>query len=202
MWPDLQPLIAEYRDSLRRVRRAWERATEPADRQILSSMARDLEWTIEYMRTGWPPQPDERSRSWRKARVVLVDPLVMQAIVQERDRILERAAMHGVDLTVFDRAGSCGLTAAERSALEAVLQDLTAEERDVFMLIAGHRYSEREAARLMGRSQKWVRIRYASAHRKVLERARGITAALISERDSRAGGGGHGPHAARPGRAS
>lgn len=157
----VQDLVAEYKQSLRLTRRLWERATEPADRQILSSMIRDLQWTIRYMETGWPPPPEEMSREYRRRRVVLVDPHVMQAVVAAHNAMLARA-----------RANMVELTRPQRSALEAVLQGLTERERDVYLLVAGHSLSQREVARLMGLSRRQVRKLHESAARKVDVNAR------------------------------
>ena len=50
----MQDLIQQYRESLRKVRKAKETANE-ADRSILSGMESDLEFAIKWMKTGRMP---------------------------------------------------------------------------------------------------------------------------------------------------
>lgn len=50
----MQDLIQQYKESLRKVRKAKETANE-ADRSILSGMESDLEFAIKWMKTGRMP---------------------------------------------------------------------------------------------------------------------------------------------------
>lgn len=146
------------------VRRAWERAKNPADRQVLSGMVADLRWTIRYMELGQePPVEAFWPREARRRRVIPMDPAVMAAIVAIRDAMLDRARQNGITLRQPDR-----------SALEAALQGLSEAERDVYLLIVGQQFSQREVARLTGWSLRQVRKLYAAAALRVARNVRNM----------------------------
>ena len=147
--PSLQDLIQEYRESLRIARRAWRRAQGPADRQILASMVRDLEWTIHYMETGYPP-----AERWGPyPRVVPVDPVLLDRV----RLVYEDLAQRGVP----DRP-------AMRSALWNELNRLSPMEREVFMLVVGEGFSERDVARMLKVSRRTVRTLLQRARQKLV----------------------------------
>lgn len=127
---DLQDLITEYRESIRLARRLWQRTESPGDREVIAGMIRDLQWAITYMETGHPPP----ERWGPYPRVVPVDPVV-----------LDRVRVVYADLTqrgVPDRT-------AQRSALWNELNRLSPMEREVFLLVVGQGFSEREVARML-----------------------------------------------------
>ena len=130
MRPHLQDLIAEYRESLRLARRAWRLAESPGDREVIGGMIRDLQWTITYMETGYPPP----ERWGPYPRVVPVDPVLL-------DRV------RAVYYEFTDRG--LGERAAMRSALWNELNRLSPMEREVFVLVVGEGFSEREVARML-----------------------------------------------------
>ncbi|PZN01606.1 MAG: hypothetical protein DIU76_11420 [Bacillota bacterium] len=130
MRPHLQDLIAEYRESLRLARRAWRLAESPGDREVIGGMIRDLQWTITYMETGYPPP----ERWGPYPRVVPVDPVLL-----DRVRVVyEDLSQRGIP----DRP-------AMRSALWNELNRLSPMEREVFVLVVGEGFSEREVARML-----------------------------------------------------
>jgi len=64
---NLRGLAADYYEALRGVRELKAKARKRreagnADLIILNSMERDLEWVIEYMRTGYMPSGRKRHR--------------------------------------------------------------------------------------------------------------------------------------------
>jgi len=93
-------------------------------------MIRDLQWTITYMETGYPPP----ERWGPYPRVVPVDPVLL-----DRVRVVyEDLSQRGIP----DRP-------AMRSALWNELNRLSPMEREVFVLVVGEGFSEREVARML-----------------------------------------------------
>ncbi|WPD20193.1 sigma factor-like helix-turn-helix DNA-binding protein [Thermaerobacter composti] len=149
MRPHLQDLIAEYRESLRLARRAWRLAESPGDREVIGGMIRDLQWTITYMETGYPPP----ERWGPYPRVVPVDPALL-------DRV------RAVYCEFTDRG--LGERAAMRSALWNELNRLSPMEREVFVLVVGEAFSEREVARMLKLSRRTVRTLLQRARQKLV----------------------------------
>ena len=134
-----EQLIDEYYESLRLVRIARKRAKRRrdghdddqahSDCEHLSSMERDLLWTIEYLETGHPPDYHRGIYKWS----VPVDPQVLKRIVKARtkDETVSRWAVLDPDL-------------------DELLSLLAPREREAFIMVRGRGISFRQAAEYMG----------------------------------------------------
>lgn len=134
-----EQLIDEYRESLRLVRFAHERAKRrrneqgderaATDCEHLASMERDLLWTIEYLENGHPPDYHRGVYKWS----VPVDPQVLKRIVKARtkDETVSRWAVLDPDL-------------------DELLSLLAPREREAFIMVRGRGISFRQAAEYMG----------------------------------------------------
>lgn len=147
----LRDLLASYRQTLRTVRRAWERATEQ-DRPILAGMVRDVEFAIAWLERYADAASVQRMPARRRRREVPVDPAVL-------DRL--RAAAQ--------RMENAGLPedSAREAALEGALSLLSPAEREVYTLVVGGRYTFREAAELLGVTKSTVQTLMERARRKL-----------------------------------
>lgn len=132
-------LIDEYRESLRLVRHAHRRAKERRDAtgdeqaitdcEHLSSMERDLLWTIEYLESGHPPDYHRGVYKWS----VPVDPQILKRIVKARTKDETTSRWAALDPT-----------------LDELLSLLAPREREAFIMVRGRGISFRQAADYMG----------------------------------------------------
>ena len=134
-----EQLIDEYYESLRLVRIARKRAKRRrdghdddkahSDCEQLSSMERDLLWTIEYLETGHPPDYHRGIYKWS----VPVDPHILRRIV--RVRSLDETESRWVALD---------------PDLDRMLSLLAPREREAFVMVRGRGISFRHTAEYMG----------------------------------------------------
>lgn len=134
-----EQLIDEYRESLRLVRFAHERAKRrrneqgderaATDCEHLASMERDLLWALEYLETGIVPDYHRGIYKW----CVPVDPARLRRMVR------------GVTST-----GKATGWVTSDVDLEDLLATLTAREREALIMVRGHGLSYRQAAEYMG----------------------------------------------------
>lgn len=135
----MQDLIQQYRESLRKVRKAKETANE-VDRSILSGMESGLEFAIKWMETGRMPgslRGVERLAAYQ--REIPVDP---QRFPFEK---YEEA------FTYYDDYVPRGeISGEEVIKLNAALEALTDRQREVFLLYYREYYSLDEIAEELG----------------------------------------------------
>lgn len=140
-------LLSEYCATLAGVRRLIRQALAAgsADLAQLRSMERDLEWTIEYMTTGYPPQG-------RSARSISVDP----------QKVLVR----------FSKPLHAPTLPAERIRMQilSVLDLLSPQEREAFMMVRGEGLSYGETAAIMGVKKGTVQDYVNRAQAKIAKR--------------------------------
>lgn len=148
-----EQLIDEYRQSLRLVRRAIERArsrvddTAAIDRSHLRAMEAELVWTLEYLETGHVPDFRRGAYKW----IVPVDPHQLRCMAKIKSATNEQADWVTTDVD-----------------LDQLLSVLTPREREAFVLVRGHNCTYREVARFMGlRSVGTVANLVKRAERKV-----------------------------------
>ena len=143
----MNELLNEYCASLATVRKLIRKAMKinSSDLPQLRAMERDLEWTIEYMTTGYPP-------TGRSSRSISVDP----------QKVLVRFSkpLHEPTLPV-ERLRMRVLTA---------LDALSPQERDAFMMVKGEGLSYGEAAKLMGVKKGTVQEFVNRAQAKISKR--------------------------------
>lgn len=142
-------LLSEYCATLAGVRRLIRQALAAgsADLAQLRAMERDLEWTIEYMTTGYPPQG-------RSSRSISVDP----------QKVLVR----------FSQPLHAPTLPAERIRIQllSVLDILSPQEREAFLMVRGEGLSYGETAKLMGIKKSTVQYYVESAQAKIAKRKR------------------------------
>ena len=154
MW---DPLIDEYRESLRLVRKARRAAKlrlrlgqdeerAELDCELLASMERDLLWTIEYLETGVMPDNHRGVYRW----VVPVDPARLRYMVRGQTK-----------------AGESSGWVTSDEQLEELLSTLTERERDALVMVRGRGISYRQAAEYLGVSPSTVSAMVRRAERKV-----------------------------------
>lgn len=132
-------LIDEYRKSLQLVRRAHKRAKRRRDNdqddraaidcEHLTSMERDLLWTIQYLESGYPPDYHRAIYKW----TVPVDPQMLKRIVKARVPGTDESRWVPLDPT-----------------LEKLLSLLSPREREAFVMVRGRGISYRLTAEYMG----------------------------------------------------
>lgn len=147
----MDELIKQYRDSLRNVRNLQLRA-DLGDRKILSGMASDLQYAIEWMRTGRRPgnrRGVERLAAYQREKPV--DPIVLQNYY---------SAATG---------NSGAISESDRKRIEEALQCLTRLEREIYLMARGQCLSRSEIARLLGVGKGTVNNVLTRADKKLLK---------------------------------
>lgn len=147
---ELRELVEEYCQSLALVRKAIRRAEKEGrkhDLSLLRGMERDLEWTIEYMLTGYPPEPS------RPRRYIPIDP-------QKAITLFRYQPQPGPTLKVEK---------VRLQILEA-LDILSEREREAFLMVVGEGLSYGETAKYMGVSKATVQEYVRRAKEKISAR--------------------------------
>jgi RNA polymerase sigma factor (sigma-70 family) len=158
--PATRELFESYCATLAGVRSAARRASSEDrafDRAQLSSMAFDLEWAIEYMVTGFPPE----SGSGPYHRTLPVDP---QRVLQQLAAANPARRLMPVERT--------------RRLVLAALDILSPTERDCYLMIIGEGLSYGEVARMLRVSKSTVQTHMSRAKTKVARRRREDAARL------------------------
>jgi len=155
----MQDLIQQYRESLRKVRKAKETANE-VDRSILSGMESDLEFAIKWMKTG--RMPGSRRGAERRAayeRELPADPHRMEMTGKYfrpagAAYIIEPVSNYGIEESEIDEDDRETI----RLFIDDILSCLSEREREVFELrhVGGLEYHEiaEELGISVGRVQK------------------------------------------------
>ena len=158
----MNELLNEYYTSLAGVRKLIRKAisSESNDLPQLRAMERDLEWTIEYMTTGYPPKG-------RSTKSIPVDPQKV--------------------LIKFSQPLYAPTLPIERIRLQmlSALDILSLREREAFLMIVGEGLSYSEVAKMMGVCKSTVQTYVERAKAKISERrkCRVVRNAYISERN-------------------
>lgn len=141
----MQDLIQQYKESLRKVRKAKETANE-VDRSILSGMERDLEFAIKWMETG--RMPGSRRGAERRAayeRELPADPHRMEMTGKYfrpagAAYIVEQVSNYGIEEPEIDEDDRETI----RLFIDDILSCLSEREREVFEMrhVGGLEYHE------------------------------------------------------------
>ena len=168
----MQDLIQQYRESLRKVRKAKETANE-ADRSILSGMESDLEFAIKWMETG--RMPGSRRGAERRAayeRELPADPHRMEMTGKYfrpagAAYIIEPVSNYGIEEPEIEEDDRETILLF----IDDILSCLSEREREVFEMRHVGGLTQDEIADALGVSQPRVVALLESANRK-LERWR------------------------------
>lgn len=147
----------EYKKSLRDARvmyRNYNRdkltLQEESDKKIISSMIRDLEFTIQWLETG--RNPNSR-RGIDKREVYTVNPQILDRIKIDKPEVEERE-----------------LSIEEKEMIEDALCQLTKRERDAFIMVKAEGLSYDHAAELMGVKKGTLQSYVERAEKKIEKR--------------------------------
>lgn len=132
-WLSMESLAESYKHTQHMLRNAKQYQHEPAQSRMLSEMAGDCGFVVEWIQAGRMPgnrRGIERRAAYQREK--LVDPIHMQAYVQ-------RSA-----------AGSpANLSDGDRLKLEQALSMLSERERECYLLAHGECFSYQEIAELL-----------------------------------------------------
>lgn len=166
-----EQLIDEYRESLRLVRLAYQRAQRRlesgdekavTDCEHLASMERDLLWTLQYLETGEMPDYHRGIYKW----TVPVDPNVLRRIVRAKTLEESESRWIALDRTFHD-----------------LLTILAPREREAFIMVRARGVPFRLAAEYMGiRSPGAVFNMVRRAERKLRRALIGYESASFTRR--------------------
>ena len=158
----MQDLIQQYKESLRKVRKAKETANE-VDRSILSGMERDLEFAIKWMKTGRMPGNHRGVESPHAYhREIPVDP--QRFPFEKYETPFEQH-------DGYVRTGR--LSEDEAEFFYSSLDALTEKQREVFLMYYRDWMSLEEIAETLGVPKTTAQDRLERARQKI-ERITGI----------------------------
>lgn len=159
----MEGLINSYTQSLLETRNAKDNASE-AEKKIFSDMISDLEFTIEWLRTGKRPgnrRGIERRAAYQRERAV--DPLLMQRYLRST----------GVQLYEWDKHEKENVISEwEKIQLEDALTLLTDREKEVYLMSRGYCFSYDKIANYLVISRSTVQTMIERAEKKVAKRVR------------------------------
>lgn len=154
----LNELIEEYNRSLYSIRGAKERANEE-ERKILSGMASDLEYALEWMQTGRRPgnrRGIERRAAYQRER--LFDPLLMQRYFRSADDSIYEWDNHRPEHVI---------SKWEKIQIEKALLVVTKREREIYLMSRGFCLSYGEIANHLSISRSTVQTMIERAEKKI-----------------------------------
>lgn len=108
----MEDLIPEYLSTIKAAKKALHVAQEPSEREILSSIISDMEYSVYWMRHGHPPQHTEVYQE------VLLEPKLLE-------QVLEHYALYADTYTV---------RTSQRAAVFRALGILTPRETEVWAM--------------------------------------------------------------------
>lgn len=135
----MEELIEQYRFSLSRIRELQKTANED-DYKLLSSMASDMQYALDWMSTGRPPglrRGIEQRAAYQNEK--LTDPLIIQRYFRSEEPQYEWD----------DHEKEHQVTGWERDQLDCSLSSLTEREREIYLMKRGYSVSYKEIARML-----------------------------------------------------
>lgn len=148
----VKDLIKQYKASLKQVRKLQREANEE-DFEILSGMASDLQFALEWMRTGRRP----RSRRGAERRSVYQREILTDNPVKFQKYFIATSGQKSA------------ISESDRERIEFVLKRLSKLEREVYLMARGQCLSRSEIARLLGIERGTVNKILRRADKKVLK---------------------------------
>jgi RNA polymerase sigma factor (sigma-70 family) len=151
----MQDLIKQYNKSLYRVKKLREVALpENGDQDLLDSMASDLRYSIEWMKTGRRPgnkRGIERRAAYQRERPV--DPIILQNYAKKTSG--------GTYYTLTD---------SERERLADALSILTDREQEIYILARGECFTYEQIASMLCVSKSTIQDTIERAEKKIMKR--------------------------------
>jgi DNA-directed RNA polymerase specialized sigma24 family protein len=113
----MKELIKEYNKSLYLVRKLQLRSNSEKDKELLGSMASDLQYSLDWLKSGRRPgnrRGIERRAAYQRERPV--DPMKLQTYYSNPS------------------AGKCTVTESDRERLDDALSVLTEREKEMYLM--------------------------------------------------------------------
>ncbi|POD46272.1 hypothetical protein BKM15_25870 [Pseudomonas syringae pv. syringae] len=154
----MEDLIIQYRQALKEIRRMIPDASEE-DKKLLSSMASDLQYALEWMRTGRRPgnrRGIERRAAYQRERPF--DPLLMQRYFRSTDEEVYEWDDHLQEDSV---------SYWDRLRIEDALSVLSDKEKEAYLMSKGNCLSFSQIAKYLKLSKSTVQDRVERAERKI-----------------------------------
>lgn len=153
----VQDLIRQYNKALYQVNKAKQTASEE-ELKILGSMASDLQYALEWMRTA--KRPGNRRGIERRAayqREKSFDPLLMQRYFRSEETMYE-----------WDEGQKeAAISEWDRIRIEDALSTLTEREKEVYLMSRGHCLSYEMIASYLEVSKGTVQTMIERAEKKI-----------------------------------
>lgn len=146
-------LWIQYQQSKKTLDELLPNMKEAGERQIVTGMVRDVEWVMQWLRTG--RQPGNRRGIERRSgvqRELLTDPFILQVVMESPSHAGQRDVV---------------LSKQQQDKLEAALSLLSARERECFELAHGRGFTLSQIAELLSVSKGTVSIYVRRANKKL-----------------------------------
>lgn len=159
----MEALIKEYDQSLCKIRKSKENVSEE-QQKILSSMASDLEYSLEWMRTGRRPgnrRGIERRAAYQRERAF--DPMLMQRYFRSADETVYEWDNHVQQYTIGEW---------EKIQLEDALSVLTEREKEIYLMSRGNCFSYSEIAGYLVISRSAVQTMIERSEKKIAQQVK------------------------------
>lgn len=148
---------ANYRRSAKMTRALLARTQDKAERGLIGGMISDCEYAAEWLETGRRPgnrRGIERRSAYQRTRPV--DPIMLQQYVRTGAGTLDAI-----------QAPQEGVSDEDRVRIDNVLDQLTARERDAYVMVIGQGLPFAEAARIRGVEKGSIQSLVESARAKI-----------------------------------
>ncbi|WP_216624460.1 sigma-70 family RNA polymerase sigma factor [Paenibacillus foliorum] len=149
---DLTDLQSSYRTTYRMLQKVQETAVTRGDKELINGMISDVQYAIEWMRTGICPgnrRGIERRAAYQREK--LMDPSQMQTYIEQQHRLTPASV----------------ITEHQRDQLEHALSQLSSRERECYELHYGMCYSFQEIASLLALKKGTVQYYLQTAQKKI-----------------------------------
>lgn len=157
---NIAKLISEDEGSLQeqKIQMKNEISALEKEKSIYSGMKSDLEYAISWMTTGRRPASTrgiERRAAYQKERPF--DPIVMQKYFRSEEPVFEWD----------DHKKESLITPSEREIIELALINLTAREREMYLMSKGQYLTQYDIADKLGLSRNSVKTTLSRANKKI-----------------------------------
>jgi positive control factor len=157
----MEDLLKGYRSTLRHIEELKENARDE-DKVVLGGMASDLQYAIEWMRTGRRPgnkRGIERRAAYQRDK--LIDPLVMQKFF----RSIDTNPYEWIDQQPISQ-----ISENEKERIEDALCVLTNQEKEMYLMSRGHCLTYAQIAEYFKVSKGTVQTTVERAEKKISKR--------------------------------
>jgi RNA polymerase sigma factor (sigma-70 family) len=152
----MDELIKKYRESLKIVRQLQLRANNEEDMRLLGGMASDLQYSLDWLRSGRRPgnrRGIERRAAYQRERPI--DPVHIQNFVANPTK-----------------EKPCTVTDWDRQRIEDALSILTVREREIYLMARGQCLSYEQIAGYLFVCKSTVQTTVERADNKISKRTR------------------------------